>query len=120
MMPISAPIATSETMSERTMAEGMLARVARSDGLEHRRERKRHGQRDEQAHLRRHARAGKAGHQHQAAADPAEQQEDQQDGLRSDRTHEIVPSDLICTPRAISTCDSTGSVANSRSVTIRT
>ena len=32
MTPISAPIATSETMSERTMAEGILARVARSDG----------------------------------------------------------------------------------------
>ena len=34
--------------------------------------------------------------------------------------HEIVPSDLICTPRAISTWLSTGSVANSRSVTMRT
>ena len=29
--------------------------------------------------------------------------------------HEMVPSDLISTPRAISTCESTGSVANSRS-----
>ena len=34
--------------------------------------------------------------------------------------HEMVPSDLICTPRAISTWERTGSVANSRSVTMRT
>jgi len=33
---------------------------------------------------------------------------------------EMVPSDLICTPRAISTWERTGSVANSRSVTMRT
>ena len=34
--------------------------------------------------------------------------------------HEMVPSEWICTPRAISTWLSTGSVANSRSVTMRT
>ena len=34
--------------------------------------------------------------------------------------HEIVPSDLISKPRAISSCDSTGSVGNMRSTIMRT
>ena len=34
--------------------------------------------------------------------------------------HEIVPSTRISTPLAISTCDSTGSVGNSRSMIMRT
>ena len=34
--------------------------------------------------------------------------------------HESAPSVLICTPRAISRCDSTGSVANIRSTIMRT
>ena len=38
----------------------------------------------------------------------------------ADGRHEMVPSDLICTPRAISTWQRTGSVANRRSVTMRT
>ena len=62
----------------------------------------------------------KTRHQHEAAADAAEQQEHDQDGLRRREHQEMVPSELICTPRAISTWLSTGSVANSRSVTMRT
>ena len=82
MTPIRTPITISETISA-TTADGHVAAGPRcSDGSSIRRQRKRHGQRDEQPHLHRHARAGKAGHQHQAAADAAEEQEDQQDGLR--------------------------------------
>ena len=54
------------------------------------------------------------------AADPAEDDEDGEDRLRRDRVHEIVPSDRTSTPRAISTCDRTGSVGNRRSMIMRT
>ena len=50
-----------------------------------------------------------------------------QNRMKAERTafepiavHEIVPSDLISTPRAISRCERTGKVANRRSMTMRT
>ena len=40
--------------------------------------------------------------------------------LRLRLAHEIEPSELISTPRAISTCESTGSDGNMRSMIMRT
>ena len=42
------------------------------------------------------------------------------DGLEHQGGHEMVPSDLTSKPRAISSCDSTGSVGNMRSMIMRT
>ena len=47
-------------------------------------------------------------------------QEDGEEAVRPDPRHEMVPSDLISTPRAISRCESTGRVGKIRSMIIRT
>ena len=78
------------------------------------------GDRHEQPDLDRHAGAGHARHQQEAAADPAEGDERRDDDARQRGVHEIVPSTRISTPLAISTCDSTGKVGNSRSMIMRT
>ncbi len=62
----------------------------------------------------------KPGHHHEAGPDPAEDQERRDQTVVVDRDHEMVPSALISTPRAISTCESTGNEGNIRSMIIRT
>ena len=90
------------------------------DRNEHRRQRKRHDDGDEQPDLHRHVIAREAGDDHQAPAEPAEDQKDGEHRLGRQVDHEIVPSDLTSTPRAISTCDRTGSDGNMRSMIMRT
>ena len=116
--PTVAPIASSPTMSPASAPRSGMTKALPpvSCGASARVE----GERDEQARARRQTRAGKARRDHQAAADPAEQDENRRDHFRRQEIHDTVPSDLISTPRASSRCDSTGRVANRRSTIMRT
>ena len=74
----------------------------------------------EESHLHRNPGGGEARHDHQASPHAAEDHEGCEDHVSGDQGHEIAPSVSISTPRGISTCESTGSVAKRRSITMRT
>ena len=121
---------------DRDEPEGQDRIVAERGGRnpveEERRQRQGDRERDEEADLRRDLAVGEARRQHQTAADAAEEEKRADRGsgreslrragerLRHQRSHEIVPSDFTSKPRAISSCDSTASVGNMRSMIMRT
>ena len=111
----------------------IVAKYGAGHSLEQeRRQRQGHRKRDEQADLRRNLGVRESRRQHQAGADPAEENEGADRRLRRQRLmrprersgdkrrHAIVPSDLTSKPRAISSCDKTARVGNMRSMIMRT
>ncbi len=118
----------------RRAVKGFLVADRLSGNLreQERRQRQRHGECEEQPDVGGYLRAGEARHQQQAGADAAKQHEGAQEQLLPDSdmgiqakarcqiVQAMVPSDSTSNPRAISSCDRTGSVANMRSRIILT
>ncbi|EGE59981.1 hypothetical protein RHECNPAF_1760069 [Rhizobium etli CNPAF512] len=94
------------------------SRIDRVPEQRHECDRQRTG--DEDAQLLGHARRGKTRKSQHAAANPAEDQKQRENGPLRVCYHEIEPKIFISMPLASSTCDRTGSVANSRSMIMRT
>ena len=100
---------------------GDLGRDAGLNLLEKdRRQRQTCGKAYEEPHLNRNPITRESRSDHQASTNPAEDQEDPQQKIRGYLVHEMVPSELTSTPRAISRCDRTGKEENMRSMIIRT